>query len=422
MIKMLCHEIKRNMYAYDDNDYCFENLIQYDSDHYSPLVFYKYTGHMYLINDKNTIRSIAESNKNTAKKIKTQLLDETPRNENNLIVYHLEEFNVKNAKAMEEGIYIINKSNITQETINFIQEYEEIPKTKNRDNVIVKFDYKNNENKAVSICVDANYGNDIEYNKIKKVAEYNEIKYINEGVGTVIQTILKNNYKVARGYLNPMERKAFIEKHENKCAKCDLFIDIKNIEIDHIIPIAAGGTNEIHNLQPLCLDCHKNKSIEEQKECSYEFHDETISSFNPIIWEKVMKSIYLKSYQFVEKVNEPNPKHDIFKIDMRKCRRNILYNSSYEFPVYSVMDIPKPYQGEEIQCGLYYVNTTEIFPFRGAGWYVEPLIKYGLDNDLISKDNIKFEFIPSKTLPNTHFKTVVDELLKALVKSQHYRN
>ncbi len=32
-------------------------------------------------------------------------------------------------------------------------------------------------------------------------------------------------------------------------------------DVDHIIPIVEGGTNEIINLQMLCRSCHTKKTI-----------------------------------------------------------------------------------------------------------------------------------------------------------------
>lgn len=32
------------------------------------------------------------------------------------------------------------------------------------------------------------------------------------------------------------------------------------IDVDHIIPLWAGGTNKDHNLEGLCPDCHKRKT------------------------------------------------------------------------------------------------------------------------------------------------------------------
>ncbi len=37
-------------------------------------------------------------------------------------------------------------------------------------------------------------------------------------------------------------------------------------EIDHIIPLKNGGTNDIENLQALCKRCHSKKTKVEQNE------------------------------------------------------------------------------------------------------------------------------------------------------------
>jgi 5-methylcytosine-specific restriction endonuclease McrA len=35
------------------------------------------------------------------------------------------------------------------------------------------------------------------------------------------------------------------------------------LEVEHIVPLADGGTNDLENLQLLCRDCHKHKTIAE---------------------------------------------------------------------------------------------------------------------------------------------------------------
>jgi len=58
----------------------------------------------------------------------------------------------------------------------------------------------------------------------------------------------KQNYKCAANIVNytcPLDGKSF---------------DESGYEIDHIIPLVAGGSNDIDNLQALCLLCHRVKS------------------------------------------------------------------------------------------------------------------------------------------------------------------
>jgi len=335
MVKILCKEIKRNMYAYDADDKCFDCIIDFDSKNYAPIVFYKMNGHMYLIDNPKVIKQVAESNKQTAKKIISQLLEEKPNTEQEEItLYKIDKFNVDEAKTYAKGIYLIQKSNLLNEVLSYIEKHNEIPKTKNNDNSIVKFTYKNNEKQIVHIVVDANYGLNIEYDDIKQVADFNNIPYINEGIGNVIKLIIEHS---------------------------------KNVDV--VLP-TFERLKKINNDEKIVEEI-----IEEE------------SSFNDTVWEKIMKTIYVKTWQFVEIVDKEHDGLRSFKVDMKKCRRNILYYSKYNFPVYSVMDIPKPYSGI-IRCGMYFVETENVYPMRGSGWYVEPLVKYCIDNNIINHKNI----------------------------------
>lgn len=47
-------------------------------------------------------------------------------------------------------------------------------------------------------------------------------------------------------------------KAKRKCDKCGI-IQNYPLEIDHIIPINNGGTNDENNLQVLCNRCHSEK-------------------------------------------------------------------------------------------------------------------------------------------------------------------
>ncbi|WP_143557744.1 HNH endonuclease, partial [Snodgrassella communis] len=40
-------------------------------------------------------------------------------------------------------------------------------------------------------------------------------------------------------------------------------IGVEGMEVDHIVNIAAGGTDELSNLQTLCRSCHQLKTRRE---------------------------------------------------------------------------------------------------------------------------------------------------------------
>jgi hypothetical protein len=480
LIERLCQTLNRSMYAFDDNSKCFSSYVC-NSSHYCPIIFYQYQGHCYMIDAKNIIKSMSEVAKpDNNKRIVSSNNVEIKSSE--LPVFHSQYFDCENAKTLDTGIYLLQQSNIDDEVLNYISTYGELPKTKNRGNVIIKFEYFNQNGGLVSVCCDANYGSNIEYGSIVKVAKTNNIDYVNEGFGSVILSIF--NKPEDREFLTNDVKNLLNLKYGNKCALCH--IENSKYEYDHITPLASGGSNDTNNFQPLCIDCHRNKTREENEEGVYKnVLDKSLSYFNDIVYENIVDTIQFKSYQFVEKIVEFNNKYQCveeeeeeeeeepeipdegetnikyaqvgdvigldvefdkitgkpmivpklkkkeiaeicinkpklsttineFKIDAIKCRRNILYHSQFKFPVYSVMDIPKPFNVKNpITCGMYYIITENCFPLRGCGWYFEPLVKYCLNEKLITLNDIKIEFIPSRTLANDHFQEVIDTLLTA---------
>jgi 5-methylcytosine-specific restriction endonuclease McrA len=46
-------------------------------------------------------------------------------------------------------------------------------------------------------------------------------------------------------------------RDEGKCAKCG---SRENLEYDHIIPVAKGGSNTVRNIELLCEACNRSKS------------------------------------------------------------------------------------------------------------------------------------------------------------------
>lgn len=52
--------------------------------------------------------------------------------------------------------------------------------------------------------------------------------------------------------------KALAVKQHHRCANCDKSIK-DGYEVDHIMPLTKGGTNDIRNIQLLCQSCNRRK-------------------------------------------------------------------------------------------------------------------------------------------------------------------
>ena len=119
------------MYAYDEEQRIFHSIDKSNSKNYCPIVFYKFNGHFYLINDRSVISSTAETNKTVGTKI-ISITIEDKKIEENLPVYQIEKYDVSQSKNMIEGIYIVNQSNLDDEVIEFMKLFIETPLTKSK--------------------------------------------------------------------------------------------------------------------------------------------------------------------------------------------------------------------------------------------------------------------------------------------------
>lgn len=58
----------------------------------------------------------------------------------------------------------------------------------------------------------------------------------------------------------PPEVRIFIfERDKYQCQSCQYVFLKKELNLDHIIPLALGGSNDLSNLQTLCRQCNNKK-------------------------------------------------------------------------------------------------------------------------------------------------------------------
>ena len=61
-------------------------------------------------------------------------------------------------------------------------------------------------------------------------------------------------------YIPSTVRYAVLNQDNNCCVACGVTAKKTQLQVDHIIPFSLGGSNEIDNLQTLCIDCNRGKS------------------------------------------------------------------------------------------------------------------------------------------------------------------
>lgn len=49
------------------------------------------------------------------------------------------------------------------------------------------------------------------------------------------------------------------------CSKCHKAFSKEQIEIDHVLPVRKGGTDDLWNLQPMCRHCNRQKGKNQSK-------------------------------------------------------------------------------------------------------------------------------------------------------------
>jgi 5-methylcytosine-specific restriction endonuclease McrA len=71
--------------------------------------------------------------------------------------------------------------------------------------------------------------------------------------------------RAAEGSFTAEEWKSVIEAQAGRCLHCNT---LTSLTVDHIVPLARGGTNWISNIQGLCRRCNsvKGAKLEEELE------------------------------------------------------------------------------------------------------------------------------------------------------------
>ena len=360
-----------------------------------PWVFYCAGEHMYMITDKATLESIVKKN---ADKVVSSIFhgDDEEKEKKELPVYDFT--NIYDLETIDApSIVIVQKSELSDIFKDIVQKTHCVPMVRNKgERTIKEIIYKRKDKQKVFIQCDSNNGTILNYKDIQALCKKLNVPFVNQGMGTLIRDYYNRFTNKKR---KDIDRDAFFAKN-CKCVACGA---TKNLQIDHIIALANGGLDEESNYQALCKTCHFVKSKDE-KEDGYIKIPVIESSFNSKVRE-IFDSDLMKKWAFVEKLGEYK---SLYGYDINKCRKNILYYSKYKWPVFSVMDDVAKFDGV-VKCGMYYIESDNLFPLHGNGWYTEPMVNYCLEQGIIKTNNIKYQIVSALEQINCdYFKPFID--------------
>lgn len=430
-IKYFCEKHNIGMYAFDIQNKCFLHHLT-RGQNYPVLYFYAVNGHMYLIKNQKRCKELTEKAKSQLNhNFNTSIVKIIEKNnifdnfkiidENDEIKYNIYD-NIKPEDILKYSSCIFmytNKTNINDIFTKCIDLYG-IPLfdsiISNKIN-ITQFSYNINKQNYI-FCLDPNDEIHINYKMVMYYCIKNNIDWKNQSFPSFIRQMKDKHFEKKSERINITDeiKNKLLKLQNNKCNECKEILE-KKYEIDHIRPLANGGDNELDNLQILCKPCHKNKCNCENEDGSYIRLIDSESSFNNRVRE-IINSDLNKHYAFVENIDDLptpldldyNPNYKLYSFDINKCRKNLMYYNKINYPVFTVMDDIKPFDKNIFKkCGLFYVETTNYNPFHGNGFYHYPLIKYALEINIITYDDIKFIIESSLELKHNYYNSFIDE-------------
>lgn len=68
-----------------------------------------------------------------------------------------------------------------------------------------------------------------------------------------------------RRALTQKEKLSVLLSQQGKCAACKERFALVDLEFDHVLPIALGGSNDLANFEALCGPCHRAKTAGDVK-------------------------------------------------------------------------------------------------------------------------------------------------------------
>ena len=418
MLKQICELEDISHYCFDITRKCFSKYVSRHRN-FPALIYYCINNHMYWVSDKDKANALVKKARDIETKIRSQCIKEEDQVQKNIYEDRdiLDDILIENLNNYTTATIIYAKSNLNEELDLIIEKYNYIPEIRNHLYKTIQINYKK-DGRDIILVIDPNIEHGMTYKEVRFFCNKPniQVEFKNQSFSNLINELKRRalDDKVQRHQPTKEERKQIFEDAGACCAECKKAIKPKQkFNIDHIIPLGDGGTNEPENLQVLCVPCHFAKSKIEHEQGYVKFSN-TESSFNTVTQE-IFNSPLNNKYAFVETIKNEIPiklkNNKIHFYDLLKCRKNVMRHNEYEYPLFTVIDEPVFYQQGSIKkAGLYFVMTSNYVPMRGNGWYSQPMIEYCLQAGLIKETDIKHVIYSSLSVPKNYYNKFIDFL------------
>ena len=393
------------------------------SYNYPSLVYYAVNNHMYCVTDHAAAQSLIQKARDFETKVNSEMVvkfeaKNTYVDTQQKVKSVFENVPVRDIsdEVYKNGIIFYTElTDLEDVLIDIIRHHNYIPaKIKHNKMLIVRIIFeKDGQNVILSVDVNNSIHRELSYKDIIKLCELHKLEFKNQTIGSLVGEIRSAFFSTThkRIKFTKEKREELHRLSDMKCRDCERQLTLKQTHIDHVKPLAAGGSNEDSNLQILCRECHFDKSQQEMLNHEYVMVSKTTSSYNSRTFE-IITSSSSGVFPFIETLSAfpPNRGSVLFAIDLIKSRKNAIYHSHFDFPLFTVMDQPLVFKRgmSHNKPGIFFVECDLYFPVRGNGWYSHAMTSYLLKKKLIRHHQIRYVVYSSLRVPADYFNKLID--------------
>ena len=275
VIKRFCEVVGIGMRAMDKSGRLIAFVDNPPNCDYTPLCFYAFNGHMYLLADQSCLKSLRATFREQRRGDRVELLATRPTSELAREIpetsgdepFFVLEGDVCLNPDMDAGMYFMRGvPDLRSSVLQLMGDHRIEPRiqTNGGRGAVRMLSFKSATGKEdVNIAADPHPSMDVDHDRLRQVCKAAGLAYAPcRGMGTVVANI-QRKLCADRCKLTPDQLNALLGEQNSQCNIC--LADLTNCEydVDHIVPIANAGADEVANMQCLCRPCHTKKTAED---------------------------------------------------------------------------------------------------------------------------------------------------------------